>query len=241
MKRRLETFAILLAAAGTAILLAVGVGGTAGPVRAETKNDAAPPSADAPGGLKRAVFAGGCFWCVEADFDKVPGVKETISGFTGGHVDNPTYHEVAYGGTGHKEAVEITYDPKVVSYEKLLDVFWHSVDPVDAGGQFCDRGESYKTAIFALDDEQLKEAQASKEAIGKDLGQTIATQITRAGPFWPAEEYHQNYYKSQDRILSRFGYVTKAHAYKGYREGCGRDRRLKELWGADYHRGIPQS
>ncbi|MBZ8132668.1 peptide-methionine (S)-S-oxide reductase MsrA [Afifella sp. IM 167] len=233
-----RAFVTFIAAAGTALVLAAGA---TGPAAAQATSEAAPPSVDAPGGLKRAIFAGGCFWCVEADFDKVPGVKETISGFTGGHVDHVTYHEVTAGGTGHKEAVEVTYDPAVASYDKLLDVFWHSVDPVDAGGQFCDRGESYKTAIFALDDAQLKEAQASKEAIAKDLGQSIVTEITRAGPFWPAEAYHQNYYRSQDRILSRFGYVTKASAYKGYREGCGRDRRLKQLWGKDYHRGIPAS
>ncbi|MCF1505283.1 peptide-methionine (S)-S-oxide reductase MsrA [Afifella sp. H1R] len=195
----------------------------------------------AKGGQDTAIFAGGCFWCVEADFDKVPGVKETISGFTGGTLRNPTYRQVSAGGTGHKEAVEITYDPNVVSYEKLLDVFWHSVDPTDAGGQFCDRGDSYTTAIFALDDKQLAAAKASKAVTEKELGQKIVTEIEKAGEFWPAEAYHQNYYKSDERILSRFGYVTKAYAYKGYREGCGRDQRLKQLWGADYHRGIPQS
>ncbi|MBK1624550.1 peptide-methionine (S)-S-oxide reductase [Afifella marina DSM 2698] len=195
----------------------------------------------APGGQETAIFAGGCFWCVEADFDKVPGVKETISGFTGGEVRNPTYHQVSAGGTGHKEAVKITYDPSVVSYEKLLDVFWHSVDPTDAGGQFCDRGDSYTTAIFALDDEQLKAAKASKTATEKELGQKIVTEIEGAGEFWPAEAYHQNYYKSDERILSRFGYVTKAYAYKGYREGCGRDQRLKQLWGSESLRGIKQS
>ncbi len=185
-----------------------------------------------------AIFAGGCFWCVEADFDHVPGVTETISGFTGGHVDNPTYRQVSHGGTGHKEAVKITFDPAVVSYEKLLDVYWHSVDPTDPGGQFCDRGESYQTAIFVNSEEQRRLAEASKEAAEKELGQSVVTPILDAGPFWPAEAYHQNYYQSQDRTLTRFGYVKKSDAYNGYREGCGRDARVEAVWGKSAHRGI---
>jgi peptide-methionine (S)-S-oxide reductase len=185
-----------------------------------------------------AIFAGGCFWCVEADFDHVPGVTETISGFTGGHVDNPTYRQVSHGGTGHKEAVKVTFDPAVVSYEKLLDAYWHSVDPTDSGGQFCDRGESYQTAIFVNSEEQRRLAEASKAAAEKELGRTVVTPILDAGPFWPAEEYHQNYYRSQDRTLTRFGYVKKADAYKGYREGCGRDARVRAVWGDSAFRGI---
>jgi len=185
-----------------------------------------------------AIFAGGCFWCVEADFDKVEGVTRTISGFAGGDVENPTYRQVTGGGTGHREAVEVTYDPAVVGYETLLDVFWHAVDPTDAGGQFCDRGDIYTTAVFVQDDTQDEAARRSKQAIEEKLGRPVATTIERVERFWPADAYHQDYYKSEDRILSRFGWVTKAQAYKAYRDGCGRDARLKQVWGADAMRGI---
>jgi len=188
--------------------------------------------------LEIAVFAGGCFWCVEADFDKVEGVKKTISGFAGGNVPNPTYDQVVRGGTGHIESVEITYDPKQVSYETLLDVFWHSVDPTDAGGQFCDRGESYTTAIFVLNEEQRRAAETSKQAAQEELSAPIVTPIRTLEGFYKAERYHQNYYRSQERIFARFGYVTKAEAYKGYRKGCGRDARVKEVWGDTAFRGI---
>jgi peptide-methionine (S)-S-oxide reductase len=187
-----------------------------------------------------AIFAGGCFWCVESDFDHVPGVKETISGFTGGHVDHPTYHQVSSGGTGHKESVKVIFDPDVVSYAKLLDVYWHSVDPTDAGGQFCDRGDTYQTAIFVKNAEQRRLAEASKVAAEKELGRSVVTPILAAGPFWPAEAYHQNFYLSQERILTRFGYVKKADAYQRYRKGCGRDARVQEVWGASAHRGIEE-
>ncbi len=186
-----------------------------------------------------AIFAGGCFWCVEADFDHVPGVTETMSGYTGGHVEHATYSQVTAGGTGHKEAVKITYDPKQVSYEQLLDVFWHSVDPTDGGGQFCDRGESYQTAVFVNGKEQRRLAEASRAEAQKELGERkIVTPILDAGPFWPAEAYHQNYYQSSERTLTRFGYITRADAYQGYRKGCGRDARVRELWGDTAHRGI---
>ena len=187
---------------------------------------------------KTATFAGGCFWCVEADFDKVKGVKKTISGFAGGHVVDPSYKQVVSGSTGHYEAVQVTYDPEKVSYETLLDVFWHSVDPTDPGGQFCDRGQSYATAVFVHDETQRAAAQASKETVQEELTAPIVTPILQAGAFYPAEKYHQNYYRSQDRILSRFGYITKAEAYKGYRRGCGRDARVKEVWGETAFRGI---
>jgi len=175
-----------------------------------------------------AIFAGGCFWCVESDFDGVPGVVRTISGYTGGLLKNPSYEQVSAGGTGHREAVQIFYDPRKVSYEKLLDVFWHSVDPTDAGGQFCDRGQSYETAIFAATPEQKALAEKSKKAL-TDSGAAkapIVTPILDAGPFYPAEGYHQNYYR-ENPIRYRF-----------YRYGCGRDARLKALWGKDAMRGI---
>lgn len=185
---------------------------------------------------KTAVFAGGCFWCVEADFDKVPGVLSTVSGYTGGKSKNPSYR--TYSSGGHREAVEIKYDDSQVSYEKLLDVFFHSVDPTDGGGQFCDRGESYSTAVYALDDTQKGAAEKAKQAAETELGQAVVTPILPESTFWPAEDYHQNYYRSQERVLTRFGFVTRADAYKGYREGCGRDRRLQELWGETALRGI---
>ncbi len=188
--------------------------------------------------LETAIFAGGCFWCVEADFDKVTGVKETISGFAGGEVADPTYKQVVRGGTGHLEVVQVTYDPATVSYETLLDVFWRSVDPTDAGGQFCDRGESYTTAVFVQNEEQRQAAQASKEAAQAELSVPIVTPIREVSDFYAADAYHQDYYKSQDRILSRFGYITKAEAYKGYRKGCGRDARVRQVWGENAFRGI---
>lgn len=174
-----------------------------------------------------AIFAGGCFWCVEADFDKVPGVLETVSGYTGGSLDNPTYEQVTYGDTGHREAVRISYDPSQVSYEELLTAFWHSVDPTDGGGQFCDRGESYETAIFAKGDDQLEAAEASKAEIAKTLDQPIATPIESAGTFYPAEDYHQDYYQKNPV------------RYKYYRWSCGRDQRIEELWGERAFEGIP--
>ncbi|MDE0335709.1 MAG: peptide-methionine (S)-S-oxide reductase MsrA [Defluviicoccus sp.] len=175
-----------------------------------------------------ATFAGGCFWCVESDFDKVPGVIETVSGYTGGTVENPTYEAVTQGGTGHFEAVRITYDPAKVTYDRLLDVFWHSVDPTDAGGQFCDRGESYRTAVFFHSPEQKRAAVSSKKAINESgtLKGSIVTPILMAKAFYPAEDYHQGYYM-KDPLRYRF-----------YRFGCGRDNRLREVWGKDALRGI---
>jgi peptide-methionine (S)-S-oxide reductase len=176
--------------------------------------------------------AGGCFWCVEADFEKVRGVKEAVSGFAGGTVANPTYKEVVRGGTGHLEVVQITYDDSVVSARQLYDLFFRSVDPTDAGGQFCDRGQSYATAIFASPGDKAA-AQAAKAAAETELGQNVVTPIRDAATFYPAEAYHQDYYKSSDRILTRFGLRTKADAYKRYRDACGRDQRVKQLWGPD--------
>jgi peptide-methionine (S)-S-oxide reductase len=178
--------------------------------------------------LEIATFAGGCFWCVESDFDGAPGVVKTISGYTGGLLKDPTYNQVSAGGTGHIEAVEIHFDPTRTSYEKLLDVLWHSVDPTDAGGQFCDRGQVYGTAIFAHSPEQKRIAEASKKKLMEMAGlkQPIVTPIRDATPFYPAETYHQDYYKKNPL------------RYKVYRYGCGRDARLRELWGNEAHRGI---
>jgi peptide-methionine (S)-S-oxide reductase len=173
-----------------------------------------------------AVFAGGCFWCVESDFDAVPGVTETISGYTGGTVPNPTYEQVSHGNTGHYEAVEITYDPAKVTYAELLTAFWHSVDPTDAGGQFCDRGHSYKTAIWVKTEAERQAAEASKAAAEKELGAKIVTPILDATPFFSAEGYHQNYYQ------------TNPVRYRYYRWGCGRNQRIEELWGDAAYKGI---
>ena len=182
----------------------------------EAQTNASPP-------LAKATFAGGCFWCMEPPFDKLDGVVSTISGYTGGEQDRPTYEQVSAGGTGHAEAVEVVYDPAVISYERLLEVFWRNVDPLDAGGQFCDRGDQYRTAIFAHDDSQLQAAQASKRALedSKRFDKPIATEIIRASAFYPAEEYHQDFYKKH------------SVKYKFYRFSCGRDARLRELWGSD--------
>lgn len=167
----------------------------------------------------RAVFAGGCFWCMEPPFDELDGVSATTSGYTGGHVENPSYEQVTFGDTGHYEAVEVTYDPEKVTYQQLLEVFWLNVDPLDAGGQFCDRGASYRTAIFAASETEQVQANASKTAKAKILGHTIVTPVLAASAFYPAEEYHQDYYSKNPL------------RYKYYRYGCGRDDRLEDLWG----------
>jgi len=181
---------------------------------------------------KTAVFAGGCFWCVESDFEKVPGVVEVVSGFTGGEIANPSYKQVVKGGTGHLEAAEITYDPSRVSYEQLLHMFFRSVDPTDAGGQFCDRGASYATAIFVSNPAERAAAKAAKAAAMADLGQAIVTPIRDRAPFFAADAYHQDYYKQSKTLLTRFGPISKAKAYKRYRKACGRDARVKSLWGS---------
>jgi peptide-methionine (S)-S-oxide reductase len=180
---------------------------------------------------KTAVLAGGCFWCVEADFEKVPGVIEAVSGFTGGSVVDPSYKQVVRGGTGHVEAVEIIYDPSVISYDQILHMFLRSVNPTDAGGQFCDRGESYATAIFVSNAAEKATAESAIAAARGDLGQPVVTPIRDARPFYPAEDYHQDYYKQKSTVLTRFGPISKAKAYKRYRTACGRDARVKALWG----------
>jgi len=179
------------------------------------------PAAQAQQAMSKAIFAGGCFWCVEADFDKVPGVLSTTSGYIGGKVANPTYAQVSAKGTGHAEAVEIVFDPAKVSYEQLLEHYWRSIDPTTKDRQFCDAGSPYRTAIFALDAAQLKAAQASLAALekSKPFPEPIVTQIELAGPFYAAEAYHQDYYKKNPI------------RYQYYRTSCGRDARLKQLWG----------
>jgi len=168
-----------------------------------------------------AVFAGGCFWCTEADFDKLPGVLETTSGYIGGSIENPTYEEVSSGRTGHIEAVQVRFDPRQTSYAKLLEAFWPTIDPVNGSGQFCDNGPQYRSAIFYQDAEQQRLAEASKSVLAASgrLAQPIATEILAATPFYPAEDYHQDYH------------TKNPLRYSYYRHGCGRDQRLKELWG----------
>jgi peptide methionine sulfoxide reductase msrA/msrB len=175
-----------------------------------------------PKNLKTATFAGGCFWCVESDFEKVDGVVEAVSGYTGGQESNPTYQEVSAGGTGHAEAVQVRYDPAKITYKQLLDVFWRHVDPTDAGGQFVDRGSQYRPAIFYHDEEQKRIAEESKAELEKSgrFSKPIVTEIVPLGEFYSAEEYHQDYY---DKNPLR---------YKFYRRGSGRDQFLKRTWGA---------
>jgi peptide-methionine (S)-S-oxide reductase len=180
----------------------------------------------------KAVVAGGCFWCVEKDFESVPGVIAAVSGFTGGSVDNPTYEQVTDGGTGHYEAVEITYDPAQVTYAQLMFLFLRSVDVTDAGGQFCDRGDSYRTAIFVSDTAEKATADAAIAEAEAELGTTVATPVLDGGAFYPADAYHQDYYRQSEIILTRRGPKSKANAYKFYREACGRDARVRELWGS---------
>ncbi|WP_281981139.1 peptide-methionine (S)-S-oxide reductase MsrA [Thalassorhabdomicrobium marinisediminis] len=177
--------------------------------------------------------AGGCFWCVEADFEKVQGVAEVTSGYTGGTTVNPTYRQVTGGDTGHYEAVEIAYDAEQISARQIYDLFFRSVDPTDAGGQFCDRGESYRTAIFVSDPAERQAAEAAKAVAQAELGREIVTPILPAQTFYEAEDYHQDYYKGQERVFTRRGFKTMAEAYDFYREACGRDARVADLWGDD--------
>lgn len=175
----------------------------------------------AAAGFEKAIFAGGCFWCMEAPFDKLPGVVSVTSGYTGGHTKNPTYAEVSAGVTGHAEAVQVIYDPSKISYSALLTVFWHNIDPTVTDRQFCDVGHQYRAAIFYRGEQQHASALQSKVALEKSglLREPVVTEITPASEFYPAEEYHQHYYKKNPL------------RYKYYRGGCGRDKRLKGLWG----------
>jgi peptide-methionine (S)-S-oxide reductase len=171
--------------------------------------------------LAKATFAGGCFWCMEPPFDVLDGVVSTTSGYTGGHMANPTYEQVTAGTTGHTEAVEIVYDPRKVTYARLLEVFWRNIDPLTANAQFCDTGSQYRSGIFVHDATQRRLAEASRDTAAQRLQKPIVTEITAASQFWPAEEYHQDYYKKNPI------------RYKVYRTTCGRDRRLEALWGPD--------
>ena len=199
------------------LLASVVLAGFSGWAVAQATASPAAPAAN----TARAVFAGGCFWCVEADFDKVDGVLSTTSGYTGGHVPNPTYEQVSNKRTGHAEVVEIVYDPSRVSYGKLVEHFWRTIDPTTRDRQFCDAGSPYRSAIYAQDAEQLRIAQASKAALekSKPFKEPIVTEVVAGGPFYSAEAYHQDYYKKNP---VRYNY---------YRLTCGRDARLKELWG----------
>ncbi|MCI0399878.1 MAG: peptide-methionine (S)-S-oxide reductase MsrA [Gammaproteobacteria bacterium] len=193
-------------------LLVVSLSGITGGERGQTA---------APVNLAKATFAGGCFWCMEPPFDKLDGVISTTSGYTGGHIKNPTYREVSAGSTGHAESVQILYDPAKMSYERLLDVFWHNIDPTTSDREFCDIGMQYRTAIFYHNEEQKQLAEQSKARVEqtKPFKEPIVTEISPASEFYPAEEYHQDYYKKNPL------------SYKVYRYHCGRDQRLEELWG----------
>lgn len=179
----------------------------------------APSAAAKP--LATATFAGGCFWCMQPPFDKLPGVVKTVVGYTGGHTKNPTYAEVSAGGTGHAESIQVTYDPKKIGYAQLLNVFWHNIDPLTPNAQFCDHGTQYRTAIFYHDAEQKRLAEAAKQKLQARFKQPIVTEIVPASEFYPAEEYHQEYYRKNP------------FRYRFYRYNCGRDQRLKKLWGKE--------
>jgi peptide-methionine (S)-S-oxide reductase len=209
MKARWTTAALALALCA---LSGLGLAQTAGA-----------PTAATGGRSASAIFAGGCFWCMEPPFDKLAGVISTTSGYTGGTKVNPTYEEVSAGRTGHTEAVKVVYDPAKVSYEKLLDVFWRNHDPLTADAQFCDHGNQYRAGIFYGNDEEKRLAEASKAALEKSgrFKKPIVTEITPATAFYPAEDYHQDYY------------VKNPVRYKFYRSRCGRDSRLQELWGSE--------
>jgi peptide-methionine (S)-S-oxide reductase len=183
--------------------------------------------AHAPAHAETAIFAGGCFWCVESDMDKVKGVTSTVSGYAGGTLKNPTYknHE------GHVEAVKVEFDPKVVTYEVLINHFLRTIDVTDSGGQFCDRGFAYTSAIFTTTPKQAKIAADAIARAQKDVGKTVVTPVKPATTFTDAEDYHQNYYLGNNRRLTRFGLIKQSEAYKLYRKGCGRDARVNALWG----------
>lgn len=177
---------------------------------------AAEPVAD---GQAAAVFAGGCFWCMEKPFESIDGVASVTSGYAGGKIEGPTYEQVSSHATQHLESIRVVYDPATVSYDKLLDVYWHNIDPTQSGGQFCDRGHQYTSAIFTSTPQEREEAEASKKKVAEQLGQPVVTDIRDAATFWVAEGYHQDFYKT-----------NPAH-YERYRTGCGRDARLVQLWG----------
>jgi len=184
------------------------------------------------GAIETLTVAGGCFWCVEADFEKVRGVIEVVSGFTGGWVANPTYKQVTRGGTGHYEAVQISFDPSRISRQELLGMFFRSIDPTDANGQFCDRGESYRTAVFVSNPREKAIAEIAKADAQATLGLTIVTPILSEAKFYQAPAYHQDFYKSSDIVVTRFGPRKKSVAYALYRTACERDERVRDIWGS---------
>jgi peptide-methionine (S)-S-oxide reductase len=218
---RLLSIALALAATTMLAVSATCVAGEAGDPEnmRDPARGIAPASTDADGhGV--ALFAGGCFWCVESVFDEHKGVISAVSGYAGGEEIAPTYKDVGYGRTHHTEVVRVVYDPAVVTYAELLDVFWHQIDPFQTNGQFCDKGEHYRSAVFALDADQRKLAEETKAAHGVRFDKTIATHIYDGHVFWPAEEYHQDFH------------VKNPVHYLSYRTGCGRDRRIEEVWGS---------
>ncbi len=206
MNKRYSKMVAILLSTFAASMIAPTVHSAAGPAVATTRT---------------AVFAGGCFWCMEAAFDGIPGISKAVSGYSGGHVVNPSYEQVSSENTGHAESVQVTYDPRKLSYSMLLDIFWRNVDIFDGGGQFCDRGDSYRAVIFVATDEERQAALASKAALEKRFGKPLATQIVAAAPFYPAEDYHQKYH------------VKNPLRYRFYRSGCGRDARLDAVWGSE--------
>jgi peptide-methionine (S)-S-oxide reductase len=185
------------------------------------RTQSAPREATAPAASRTAVFAGGCFWCMEGPFEALVGVSKVVSGYSGGRTVNPTYKEVSNEDTGHAEVVQVTYDPRKISYQTLLDIYWRNVDPFDGGGQFCDRGSSYRTEIFVSGEEERRLAEASKAALVKRFGRAVTTPVTAAAPFYEAEEYHQDYH------------LRNPVRYRYYRGGCGRDARLEKIWGKE--------
>ena len=210
----------------SAVLVQLGLGTSPAASAGPGAKPAAP--AATPMALQKATFAGGCFWCMETAFEGLPGVMSVISGYTGGRERNPSYEQVSSKRTGHSESVQITFDPSVIRYAQLLDLFWHNADPTDAGGQFCDRGPEYRSEIYVHDAAQRKLAEESKRAIETSphrFKKPIVTKIIAATEFWPAEEYHQDFYKKNPM------------RYHEYRNGCGRDRRLTELWGKPGRQG----
>ena len=188
---------------------------------AQAQTAPAPKATAATPATAKATFAGGCFWCMEEAYEKVPGVISAVSGYMGGQTKNPTYEQVSSGRSGHAEVVQVEYDPAKVSYQKLLEAFWHNIDPTQKDAQFCDHGSQYRSAIFYHDDEQRRLAEASRAALAKDkpFKGEIVTQLARADTFYPAEDYHQDYYKKNPL------------RYKYYKTGCGREARLEQLWG----------
>ena len=219
MKRMGWMVVWLVAALGAGSLPAAAADSTAAP----GSNPGAAGASAAQAGTEAATFAGGCFWCMETAFEGKPGVISVISGYSGGDEPNPTYEDVSAGRTGHYESVQVVYDPKQTSYAKLLDIFWHNIDPTQDGGQFCDHGAQYRSAIFAMDAAQSQLANESLQrlAAAKRWKKPAVTPVLVFKSFWPAEEYHQDYYRKNP------------DSYKAYRLNCGRDRRLKEVWGRD--------